>query len=254
MYDQDWMMQQPEAAPKVSPVIPEPRLAVVIPALNEEQAIVRVLQAIPKSITRLVVVVDNGSTDHTAGRARSQGAMVLREPRRGYGTACLAGIDALPEEIEIVVFLDADYSDHPEEMEILVAPILKNEADFVLGSRMMRATSRSVLTPQQRFGNWLATTLIRLLFGHRYTDLGPFRAIRKDALDSLEMSDRGYGWTVEMQIKAIRTGLRILEVPVHYRPRLGKSKISGTLKGTLLAGSKILYTVFRFAAADWRDA
>ncbi len=177
----------------------------------------------------------------------------MREPRRGYGTACLAGIDALPEEIEIIVFLDADYSDHPEEMEILVAPLL-GKTDFVLGSRTMRATSRSALTPQQRFGNWLATTLIRLLFGHRYTDLGPVRAIRKDALDSLEMSDRGYGWTVEKQIKAIRAGLRILEVPVHYRPRLGKSKISGTLKGTLLAGSKILYTVFRFAAADWRDA
>lgn len=247
-------MLQPELASEPPRAVGEPRIAVVIPALNEEQAIVRVLRAIPKSPTPLIIVVDNGSTDRTARRANSAGAMVVREPSRGYGTACLAGIDALPEEIEIVVFLDADYSDHPEEMENLVAPILKNEADFVLGSRMMRATSKSALTPQQRFGNWLATILMRLLFGHRYTDLGPFRAIRKDAMDSLDMSDRGYGWTVEMQIKAIRAGLRILEVPVHYRPRLGKSKISGTLKGTLLAGSKILYTVFRFAAADWRDA
>lgn len=247
-------MLQPELDLEPSCAICESGIAVVIPALNEEQAIVPVLRAIPKSIAPLVVVVDNGSTDHTARRARSQGAMIVGEPRRGYGTACLAGIDALPEEIDIVVFLDADYSDHPEEMEKLVAPILKNEADFVLGSRMVRAASRSALTPQQRFGNRLATTLIRLLFGHRYTDLGPFRAIRKDALDSLGMSDRGYGWTVEMQIKAIRAGLRVLEVPARYRPRLGKSKISGTLKGTLLAGGKILYTVFRFAAADWRDA
>lgn len=246
-------MLQPELASEPSCAVADSRIAVVIPALNEEQAIVPVLRAIPKSPTPLVIVVDNGSTDGTARRASSEGAMVVREPRRGYGTACLAGIDALPKEIEVVVFLDADYSDHPEEMENLVAPILKNEADFVLGSRMMRATSKSALTPQQRFGNWLATILMRLLFGHRYTDLGPFRAIRKDAMDSLDMSDRGYGWTVEMQIKAIRAGLRILEVPVHYRPRLGKSKISGTLKGTLLAGSKILYTVFRFAAADWRD-
>jgi glycosyltransferase involved in cell wall biosynthesis len=234
-------MLQHKLSSALSCAVAEPRVAVVIPALNEEQAIVPVLQAIP--IGPLVVVVDNGSTDDTARCARSQGAVVVSEPHRGYGTACLAGIDALPEEIEIVVFLDADYSDHPEEMEILITPILKNEADFVLGSRMMRATSRSALTPQQRFGNWLATTLIRLLFGYRYTDLGPFRAIRKDALDGLEMSDRGYGWTVEMQIKAVRAGLKILEFPVRYRPRLGKSKISGTLRGALLVGSKILYTV-----------
>jgi glycosyltransferase involved in cell wall biosynthesis len=247
-------MLQPELISESRCAVAGSRIAVVIPALNEEQAIIPVLQAIPKSLASLALVVDNGSTDHTAGRARSQGAMVVREPRPGYGTARLAGIDALPDGIEIVVFLDADYSDHPEEMEKLVAPILHNEADLVLGSRMTRATSRSALTPQQRFGNWLATTLIRLLFGHCYNDLGPFRAIRKDALDSLDMSDRGYGWTVEMQIKAIRAGLRILEVAVNYRPRLGKSKISGTLKGRLLAGSKILYTVFRFAAADWRDA
>lgn len=247
-------MFQADLAEEVSPAVDGPQIAVVIPALNEEEAIVPVLQAIPKSSAPFVVVVDNGSTDRTAYRARSAGALVITAPHRGYGTACLAGIAALPDEIEIVVFLDGDYSDHPEEMDRLVAPLVSNQADFVLGSRTMHAASRSALTPQQRYGNWLATSLIRLLFGHRYSDLGPFRAIRKEALQNLRMSDRGYGWTVEMQIKATRAGLKILEVPVLYRPRLGKSKISGTLRGTLLAGSKILYTVFRFALINRRNA
>ncbi len=231
-----------------------PQIAVVIPALNEEKSIGHVLQAIPRQFAELVIVVDNGSSDSTASLALANGAQVLSEPHKGYGAACLAGIAALPHEVGIVVFLDADFSDYPEEMDRLVIPILRNQADFVVGSRMVYPEARKVLTPQQRWGNWLATSLIRILFGYRYSDLGPFRAIRRDALESLRMSDRGYGWTVEMQIKAIRSGLRILEVPVEYRQRIGQSKISGTVKGTVHAGSKILYTVFRFAAAEWRKA
>ena len=231
-----------------------PRIAVVIPALDEEKSIVQVLRAIPKQFTELVIVVDNGSSDCTASLAAAAGARVLKETHRGYGAACLAGVAALPQDVEIVVFLDADYSDYPEEMQELVAPILRNQADFVVGSRMLYPTARAALAPQQRWGNWLATNLIRLLFGYRYSDLGPFRAIGRHALNRLNMSDRGYGWTVEMQIKAIRANLRILEVPVQYRERLGQSKISGTLQGTMSAGSKILYTVFRSAASEWRRA
>ena len=230
------------------------QIAVIIPALNEEQSIARVLREIPADLVKFVVVVDNGSSDRTASMAKAEGALVLRESHRGYGAACLAGIAALPDEVGIVVFLDADYSDYPEEMVKLVTPICDNLADFVVGSRMVYTASKASLTPQQRWGNWLATKLIRLLFGHRYSDLGPFRAIRRDALEVLRMSDRGYGWTVEMQIKAIRAGLRILEVPVRYRQRIRQSKISGTLQGTLRAGSRILYTVFRSAAAEWRKA
>lgn len=227
-----------------------PRVAVIIPALNEEKSIHHVLRAIPRQIAELVIVVDNGSSDRTASVANENGAQVLREIDKGYGAACLAGIAALPDQIEIVVFIDADFSDFPEEMDKLIEPILRNDADFVIGSRMVYPSARAALTPQQRFGNRLATRLIGVLFGHRYSDLGPFRAIRKKALDSLHMSDRGYGWTVEMQIKVIRAGLRIMEIPVRYRQRLGESKISGTLTGTMCAGSKILYTVFRAAATE----
>lgn len=234
--------------------VASPQIGVVIPALNEEKSIGRVLQAIPRQFADLVFVVDNGSSDRTASRAWANGAAVLREPHKGYGAACLAGIAALPREVDIVVFLDADYSDYPEEMQKLVMPILRDQADFVVGSRTVYPAARAALSPQQRWGNWLATSLIRLLFGHRYSDLGPFRAIRRNALNDLRMSDRDYGWTVEMQIKAIRAGLRIVEVPVQYRQRVGQSKISGTLKGTMRAGSKILYTVFRAAAAERRKA
>lgn len=247
------MHQAREVDSRRSVALARPPIAVIIPALDEEKSIGHVLQAIPRRIAKLVIVVDNGSSDRTARVARANGAQVFRERHKGYGAACLAGIAALPRDVEIVVFLDADYSDHPEEMDKLVEPILRNDADFVVGSRMVYAAARVSLAPQQRWGNWLATTLIRFLFGQRYTDLGPFRAISRTALESLQMSDRGYGWTVEMQIKAIRAGLRILEVPVQYRQRrLGKSKISGTLAGTMSAGSKILCTVFRFAAAEWR--
>lgn len=230
------------------------RIAVVIPALNEEESIHHALQAIPRQPAKLMIVVDNGSSDRTSILAKANGAQVVSEPHRGYGAACLAGIAALPQEIETVVFMDADYSDYPEEMEELVAPILRDQADFVLGSRMVYSEARAALALQQRLGNWLATWLIRLILGHQYSDLGPFRAIRRRALASLQMSDRGYGWTVEMQIKAIQADLRILEIPVHYRRRLGDSKISGTLTGTIRAGIGILYTVFRFAVAGGRRA
>ncbi len=223
-----------------------PAIDVVIPAYNEESAIGRVLADIPPDLVRQVVVVDNGSTDTTAAVARSMGAKVVCEPRRGYGQACLAGI-AVVEDADIVVFLDGDYSDFPGEMSSLVEPIVRAEADLVIGSRTLGRHERGALMPQQRFGNVLATWLIRLLFGVRYTDLGPFRAIRRTALEDLHMVDRNYGWTVEMQIKAAQRGLRCREIPVRYRPRLGTSKISGTLGGSLRAGYKILWTIARYA-------
>lgn len=224
-----------------------PRVAVIIPALNEEQAIGLVLRDIPRNIVDQVVVVDNGSTDGTAREAESSGATVRWEPERGYGAACLKGMKSLEPNIEIVVFLDGDYSDHPEEMETLVRPIAENLADFVVGSRTLREESRQALSWQQRWGNRLATKLVRWRFGCRFTDLGPFRAIRRDVLESLCMRDRGYGWTVEMQVKAACAGLRAEEVPVLYRPRIGRSKISGTLLGALRAGAKILYTIAKYA-------
>jgi glycosyltransferase involved in cell wall biosynthesis len=222
-----------------------PSLAVLIPALNEEQAIAQVLAAIPAGLAQEVVVVDNGSTDRTAEVAHSLGARVVSEPRRGYGQACLSGLAAL-KPVDIVVFLDGDYSDYPEEIPALLDPILRGEADLVIGSRVLGQREAGALLPQQRLGNALATWLIRLLFGVRYTDLGPFRAIRAEALKRLEMQDRNYGWTVEMQVKAARAGLRLAEVPVRYRRRLGVSKISGTLKGTIKAGYKIIATILRY--------
>ncbi len=217
------------------------RLAVIIPALNEAAAIGRVLAAIPGWVDE-VLVVDNGSTDATAAVARNHGARVIWEPQRGYGAACLAGINALTTP-DIVVFLDGDYSDHPEEMDRLVDPLVRNNADLVIGSRVMGQRQPGALTPQARFGNWLACLLIRLIWQVRYSDLGPFRAIGFPALQLLNMQDRDYGWTVEMQIKAAARRLRILEVPVSYRPRVGQSKISGTLRGVLGAGTKILATI-----------
>lgn len=222
-----------------------PAIAVVIPALDEEEAIGKVLRDIP-DIVRQVVVVDNGSRDRTGEVARDLGALVVAEPRRGYGQACLTGIAQL-DHPDIVVFLDGDYSDHPEEMLDLVVPLVAGEADMVIGSRTLGARERGALLPQARFGNWLSTLLIRLLFGVSFTDLGPFRALRYDALKRLAMRDRDFGWTVEMQVKAARLGLRSVEVPVRYRRRIGTSKITGTLSGTLRAGYKILWTIFRYA-------
>ncbi len=220
-------------------------IGVVIPALNEERAIARVIADIPSWVDR-IVVVDNGSHDRTGEVAREAGAEVAVEGERGYGAACQKGIDALPTA-DVIVFLDGDYSDHPDEMARLVDPIVSGEADFVIGSRVRGTLQPGALTPQQRLGNWLACRLMRLIWGIRYTDLGPFRAIRSDALQRLEMADRNYGWTVEMQIKAAELGLATLEVPVNYRPRIGVSKVSGTVKGTVLAGAKILSTIARFA-------
>jgi glycosyltransferase involved in cell wall biosynthesis len=224
---------------------------VLIPALNEEQAIAQVLASIPPGLAQEVVVVDNGSTDHTAEVARSLGARVISEVRRGYGQACLSGLAAL-RPVDIVVFLDGDYSDFPEDMPALLEPILRGEADLVIGSRVLGQRQAGALLPQQRLGNALATWLIRLFFGVRYTDLGPFRAIRTEALGPLQMQDRDYGWTVEMQVKAARAGLRLAEVPVRYRRRLGTSKISGTLKGTFKAGYKIITTILRYRRSGRR--
>ena len=227
------------------------RIAVVIPALNEERAIGRVLAEIPAWVDR-VVVADNGSTDRTADIAQSAGAIVIAEPFLGYGAACLAGLTRIGDA-DIVVFLDGDYSDHPEEMTALVDPIATGNADMVIGSRVLGEREAGSLTPQQQFGNWLATTLIRLIWRVRYTDLGPFRAIRADALRGLAMADRTYGWTVEMQIKAAIAALRVAEVPVRYRRRIGVSKISGTIKGTIKAGWTILSIIGRFAFARRRN-
>lgn len=217
------------------------RIGVIIPALNEEGAIGKVIEAVPDWVD-YIVVADNGSRDQTSEVARNSGARVVREDERGYGAACLAGLQALPSS-DIIVFLDGDYSDYPEDMEELVAPILMGGADMVIGSRVLGGAERGSLTPQQVFGNWLATRLIRLLWGARFSDLGPFRAIRDDALRMLEMEDRNFGWTVEMQVKAAKAGLKFAEVPVRYRQRIGVSKVSGTLSGTIKAGTKILSVI-----------
>jgi glycosyltransferase involved in cell wall biosynthesis len=231
------------SAPDVSGTI---RSALIVPALNEEQVIAATLAAIPPGVFRLVIVADNGSTDRTAEIARACGATVVVEPERGYGAACLRALAALPPEIEAVVFLQADLSEDPSEAPKLLGPIERGEADLVLGSRILRRAEQGALLPHQAFGNWLTTTLIRLLYGHRYTDLCAYRAVSRAALDRLNMRDRNYGWTVEMQVRALEQGLRILEVPVSYRKRFaGVNKVSGNLRASLRAGWIILRTVFR---------
>lgn len=217
-------------------------IAVIIPVLNEEQAIGKVLAAVPRWVDD-VVVVDNGSTDGTARVVRTCGARLVAEPVRGYGAACQAGIRALRAS-DVVVFIDGDFSDRPEEMERLVDPIVRGRADLVIGSRVAGRREAGALSVQQRFGNWLACRLMRWFWGARYTDLGPFRAIGRAALERLDMRDRGFGWTVEMQIKGLRSGLRVEEAPVSYRQRIGVSKISGTLSGAVQAGFKIVFVIF----------
>lgn len=227
-------------------------VGVVIPALDEEQAIGHVVRAIPNWVDE-ILVVDNASSDGTGAAARAAGARVVVETERGYGAACLAGIQAL-QPTDIIVFLDGDFSDAPEEMNLLVDPIANDQADFVVGSRVRGELATGALTPQQRVGNWIACRLMHLLWDSDWSDLGPFRAIRAGALRELDMQDRGYGWTIEMQLNAARAGLRQKEVPVSYRPRVGRSKISGTLKGTLMAGFTILRLIARSANRNAQPA
>ena len=222
-----------------------PIISVIIPAYNEENSIGRVLNDLPQDKLKEIIVVNNASTDNTAEVARINGAKVVEERRRGYGAACLRGISEVSGS-DIVVFIDGDYSDYPEELDQLIKPITENRADFVLGSRMIYPESREALLPQARYGNKLATFLIYIFFGYRFTDLGPFRAIRFDSLKQINMVDTDFGWTVEMQIKAIKNNLRIEEIPVHYRKRIGISKITGTVSGTFKAGVKIIYTIFKY--------
>jgi glycosyltransferase involved in cell wall biosynthesis len=218
--------------------------ALVIPALDEEDAIGTLLGAIDRTLIRDILVGDNGSRDATAGIARRSGAIVVHVAERGYGAACAGALTRLASDVDVVVFMDADGSDDPDEIASLLAPIENDEADLVIGSRVH--VERGALTPQQRFGNWLATRLILLLYHHRYTDLGPFRAIRRELLDRIDMRDRRYGWTVEMQVRALQLGARVAEVPVKYRRRVGRSKISGTVMGVIKAGWWIVYTILKF--------
>jgi glycosyltransferase involved in cell wall biosynthesis len=218
---------------------------VIIPALNEEASVAAVVRAITDARVGEVIVADNGSTDRTAAVARAAGATVVAAPERGYGAACRAGIAvalAPPVPPFALAFLDADLADDPAELPLLLDPLYAGTTDLVIGSRVARAV-RGALTPQARCGNALATALIRLRFGFAYTDLGPFRALTAAAFNRLEMTDRGYGWTVEMQVKALKRGLRVREVEVSYRPRVGRSKISGTVRGVIGAGAKILWTI-----------
>ncbi|SOE21944.1 Glycosyltransferase involved in cell wall bisynthesis [Spirosomataceae bacterium TFI 002] len=220
---------------------------VIIPAFNEANSVGKVIQAIPKEQVKDIIVVNNNSNDQTSVVALENGAVVLSEPRQGYGYACLKGIEYLEgKAVDIVVFLDADYSDYPEQLPEVIAPIVHKGYDFVIGSRALGKKENGSMTPQQVFGNWLATRLIKLFFGVTYTDLGPFRAIRYEKLIAMQMEDTTYGWTVEMQLKAAKMGLKTTEVAVDYKKRIGVSKVSGTVKGTVLAGYKILLWIFKY--------
>ena len=224
------------------------KIGVIIPAFNEEQSIGLVINAIPEGLSKIVVVGNNGSTDQTAAVARKAGAVVVDESRKGYGNACLAGmayLKTLETPPEIVVFLDGDFSDFPGEMTNLIRPIVENEVDLVIGSRVLGNRENGALLAHQRFGNWLAVSMLNWLYRYRFTDLGPFRAIRYDRLMQLDMQDRNFGWTVEMQVKAAKHGLKCTEVPVSYRKRVGTSKVSGTIKGSVMAGYKIIGTILR---------
>jgi len=220
----------------------DPIIKLVIPARNEEDAIGNVVRSVVDQVTA-VVVADNGSTDTTAETAKTAGALVISVPEPGYGRACLAAIE-MAGEYDILVFMDGDASDDPDDLPALLAPILSGEADMVIGSRILGDCDPGALTVQQRFGNTLACKLMHLFWGYKFTDLGPFRAIRKESYDALNMQAPTFGWTVEMQVRALKQGLRCAEVPVHYRERIGVSKISGTLRGVILAGWYILGTIF----------
>lgn len=222
---------------------------VVIPALNEEGSIGKVIADLPSAEITEIIVVSNGSTDDTEKIARQAGATVLKEAKKGYGSACLKGLEyiaSLSEETTIVAFIDGDYSDYPKQLSDLLAPIRGGTHDFVIGSRTKGQASSGALQPVQRFGNWLASFLMHILYGANFSDLGPFRAIRWTSLQALGMEDENFGWTIEMQIKSFKARQRILEVPVDYKARIGKSKISGTMIGSVRAGWKIIYTIFRY--------
>jgi glycosyltransferase involved in cell wall biosynthesis len=225
------------------------RCVVIIPAFNEENGVGQVIREIPKGLVDEIIVVNNASTDNTEKIAAQNGATVLHERIPGYGRACLAGIEYVKNSVikpDVVVFLDADHSDYPEEMLSLIQPILDNKIDLVIGSRALGNKEAGSMTPQQIFGNWLATRLLKLFYNVSFTDLGPFRAIRYEKLIAMNMQDKTYGWTVEMQLKAAKLGYMCREVPVRYRKRIGFSKISGTVKGTVMAGYKIIGTIFKY--------
>lgn len=224
-------------------------IKVIIPAYNEAASIAKVIKAIPDFVTE-VIVVDNRSTDGTGKVAELADATVISQPKAGYGNACLKGLEYLSLQKtppEIVVFIDGDYSDYAEDMADIVRPIIKDDIDFVVGARVANLREKNAMTPQQLWGNKLATSLMRIIYGSEFTDLGPFRAIKYEKLLALEMSDTTYGWTVEMQLKALKKKLTYKEVPVRYRNRIGHSKISGTLKGTIMAGIKIIGWIFKYS-------
>ena len=226
-----------------------PIIKVIIPAFNESDSIAKVIHDIPKSVDE-IIVVSNRSTDATEANAQQAGATVLIENRRGYGYACLKGMHYITEQSkkpDIIVFLDGDYSDYPEELTKIIQPILEDNIDFVIGARVKHLRESGSMTPQQIFGNWLATFLMTLFFRAKFTDLGPFRAIKYDKLLALKMEDKTYGWTVEMQLKALKQKFTYIEIPVKYRNRIGVSKVSGTVKGSIFAGIKILGWIFKYS-------
>lgn len=226
-----------------------PVIKVIIPAYNEADSIAHVINEIPDSVSE-IIVVNNNSSDNTAENAKKAGATVLTENRMGYGYACLNGINYIAKQSktpDIIVFIDGDYSDYPEELSKIVAPIINDDKDLVIGARVERLREEGSMTPQQIFGNWLATFLMRLFFRANFTDLGPFRAIKYDKLIALNMQDKTYGWTVEMQLKAVKKKYTYTEVPVRYKKRIGISKVSGTVKGSIFAGIKILSWIFKYS-------
>lgn len=225
------------------------KIIVIIPAYNEEGSIGKVIKDIP-AIVDEIIVVNNNSTDNTAAVAQTAGATVLTETKAGYGYACLKGMEYVSYKIikpDIIVFLDGDYSDYPEELVKLIAPIIQNDIDFVIGARIKKLRAPGSMTVQQIFGNWLATFLMKIIYSSKFTDLGPFRAIKYDKLLQLQMTDKTYGWTVEMQLKAMKQKMSYVEIPVQYRNRIGLSKISGTLKGTVMAGIKIIGWIIKYS-------
>ena len=231
-------------------MIDDKRIVVIIPAFNEEESLPKVIADIPKFVDE-IIVANNGSTDKTEEVAKSLGVTVLNEYEKGYGAACLKAIEHIKnKQIDIVVFLDGDYSDHPQEMDLIVEPIINNEVDLVIGSRMLGKREKGAMLPQAVFGNWLSAFLIKLFWNYNFTDLGPFRAIKYSSLQKLKMQDRNFGWTVEMQIKAAKHKMKCKEVPVSYRKRIGKSKVTGTIRGTVKASVKILYLIFASLIRD----